>query len=139
DHQDADAVLAVDALEQPEDLLEYHRREADRRLVEQHETRPRHQRSRNGELALLAAAQHAAKLQATSTERGKPLQHLCDAATHLAQIAEQIAPADLEILLDRHARQDDVLRRHIADAQARQRESGPALEAVAQLAVVELD
>ena len=53
--------LAVELAERAEQLLGDERREPERRLVEQHELRARHQRPRDREHLLLAAA-HAARL-----------------------------------------------------------------------------
>ena len=52
----------VDLLDRLEDLLDQDRREPERRLVEQQEPRPGHQRPADREHLLLAARQRAALL-----------------------------------------------------------------------------
>src|SRR4051812_47099755 len=57
DQQDAHPLLLVDDPQDAEDLLDQDRREPERRLVEQQQPGPRHQRARDREHLLLAAAQ----------------------------------------------------------------------------------
>src|ERR1700730_16553248 len=53
--QEADALVAGEALDDVEDLLDYRRREPHRRLVEQDHLGPRHQRAADRDHLLLAA------------------------------------------------------------------------------------
>src|SRR5690349_8341177 len=59
DDEHRQLVFAVQVAERPEDLLRDERRETERRFVEEHEARSRHQRARNCKHLLLTAA-HAA-------------------------------------------------------------------------------
>jgi hypothetical protein len=51
--------FAIDERQNGKDLADDARREAERRLVEQQQPRPRHQRASNREHLLLAARKHA--------------------------------------------------------------------------------
>src|SRR6185436_18451085 len=61
-------------------------------------------------------------------EHRKFLQHHRDGAPHRPQVVEQVPPPDLEILLDRHARQHDMLRGNVGDAEARHLEAAQPVE-----------
>jgi hypothetical protein len=62
DQQDAHLLLLVDAAQDAEDLDHDQRRQAERRLVEQHQARLQHQRARDRQHLLLAARQRAGLL-----------------------------------------------------------------------------
>src|SRR5262249_25433776 len=62
DQEDGHLLLLVDVADDLEDLLDDQRREAERRLVEQQQPRPAHQRPRDRQHLLLAARQRAAAL-----------------------------------------------------------------------------
>ena len=63
--------LAVDGLDDVEDLVDQRRRQAHRRLVHQQEPRPRHQRAADREHLLLAAGERAALLVRPLPEPGE--------------------------------------------------------------------
>ena len=57
DQKHRDALVPVEVGDRVEDLLDEQRREAERRLVEQQQARPTHQRARDRQHLLLAARQ----------------------------------------------------------------------------------
>ena len=75
DEQDGDAALAVDAADDVEDLLHQLRRQAERRLVEQHQPRPRHQRAADRQHLLLAARQRAGALVGALLQHREVAEH----------------------------------------------------------------
>ena len=85
--------------------LHEQRREAERRLVEQQQPRPRHERARDREHLLLAARERAGALLAALAQAREQLEHAlavrCDPGAVLAQVG-----AELEVLLDREVRED---------------------------------
>jgi hypothetical protein len=57
DHEHGDALRARDLVQTPEELTREHRRQPERRLVEQQQPWPRHDRPRDREHLLLATAE----------------------------------------------------------------------------------
>src|SRR3954470_9627483 len=71
DEQHADALLLVDRAEDPEELLHDEWRKAERRLVEEQQLRPQHERARDREHLLLAARKGAGLLATAFLEAGE--------------------------------------------------------------------
>src|SRR6478736_3257353 len=67
--------LRADAAHEREDRLHHHRREPGRRLVEEQELRPRHERAPDGAHLLLAARERAGRLTAPFLEARKQAVH----------------------------------------------------------------
>jgi hypothetical protein len=78
------------------------RRQAERRLVEHEQARRAHQRARDGDRLLLAAAHRAGELLRALAQLGEVLQHSVEAARTLG-LADEPA-AELDVLAHRHAR-----------------------------------
>src|SRR5215475_7279071 len=75
DQQDGDAELAVDALDDVEDVLHQLGAEAERGLVQQHQPGPRHQGAADGKHLLLAARQRAGALVGALAQHREIAEH----------------------------------------------------------------
>ena len=140
DDQHVDAEIVADPAQHLEEFAQQDRCQPQRRLVEQHEFRFRHQTARDRQLALLAAGQGAGELLAALGQDREPLQHLLHALAHALHIAvEEEAATDLKVLLDGHARQDGLLRGDVGDAEPGHGMGLHAVDAVGALLVEELD
>src|SRR5436305_1359028 len=73
DEQDRHAAFRVDAPDDAENLLDQHRRQAERRLVHEDELRPRDQRPTQSQHLLLAAGEIAGDTAAAVTQARKVL------------------------------------------------------------------
>src|SRR4029453_7230407 len=84
DDEDGEALLLVQVAEDAEDLSYDDRREPERRLVEEQETRPRHERAGDREHLLLSAGERSGLLRAALVEprevAAHPLVVLCEPA-----------------------------------------------------------
>jgi len=107
----------ADAGDHRADRLDHDRREPERRLVEQNQRRPRHQRAADGEHLLLATGQRSGELLTPllqHRERVEDARHvLCD----LPAIGADEG-AELQMLLHRHLWPDLALLRTVRDAEA---------------------
>src|SRR5207237_9990976 len=92
-------------------------------LVEENESRRRHERARDGHHLLLATRHRARRLAAALAEDGKQRVDALERAGHARGIALRVG-AHLEVLEHRHLREDDAALRHIGEAAA-QDEVGP--------------
>ena len=114
--QHGHALLAVEPAHDVEDLGHQHRGEAHRRLVEQHQRRPRHQRAADGEHLLLAARDVAGGHRAPVRQAGE----IAVDADRGAAVSPARAPARVgagqEVLLDREVLEDVPALHHLHDA-----------------------
>src|SRR3954465_14117309 len=78
DEEDGDAMLVADAADHSADFLHHPRREAEKRLVDHQELRPRHQAARDRHHLLLAAGEGVRELRATLPEQGKKAFEACE-------------------------------------------------------------
>src|SRR5206468_8296177 len=104
DQQDRDA-LGVDPGDDLEDLVDDLRRQAERGLVEQQEARHRHQRPPDRDHLLLAARERAGELSPALAQDGESGEDALEALGAPRACRGRVA-ADLEVLLDRHRREE---------------------------------
>ena len=117
DEEHRQAFRLVELGDDVEDLLDDQRREAERRLVEQQQPRPAHQRARDRQHLLLAARQRAAALRRAFLEARE---HREDAFEILVEMREVVdRRAHLQILEHGHAREDAPSFRRLRDRQPR--------------------
>ncbi len=103
DEQHRHALIA-DPPHHREQLVEQLRREAERRLVEHEQSRPRHERAPDREHLLFAAAHRPGELIAPLLEPCEEAKHL--AHPRLALVARGEIAAELEVLAHRHLRKE---------------------------------
>jgi hypothetical protein len=129
DHHDRHALAAY----LPDDVdraLDMVGREAERRLVEQHQPGPRHQRAADREHLLLATRERAGRLIPALGEDREAAKQAIHVGGDRAGVAAQVA-AHLQVFAHRHVRKhvapfrtvrdsarDDLLRRHSGDVLA---------------------
>ena len=115
DQQHAHLLLLVDAAHDAEDLLHDQRRQAERRLVEQHQARPQHQRAADRQHLLLAARQRAGLLLQALLEAREIVEDrvelVLDALLVLARVG-----GDAQVLVDAEGREGAAALRHVGDA-----------------------
>jgi branched-chain amino acid transport system substrate-binding protein len=122
--QDRDAPVRDELAQRVEDPDRHGGREAERRLVKQHELRVRHQGHADAEHALLPAGELPGPL----------LQVVLDDGEDLVDRLEQLCPpggrrpqrAELQVLLDAEVGEDELLRRHQRHAREHVLVAGPA-------------
>ena len=119
DDEDGEAVLAVQALEDLEDLADDHRREPERRLVEHQQARARHQRAAEGEHLLLAAGERPGRLPLALGEPGEELEHAPAVGVGVAVAAD--VRAELQVLADGELADHPAALGHVRDAEPRDR------------------
>src|SRR6202040_1058983 len=113
-----------------EQFLDDQRRQPERRLVEQHQSRPQHQGAAYRQHLLLAAAQGSGGLGTTFLESWEMRVDLLDVAGD----AHSVIPhhgAELEIFLHGHADEGAPPLRHMGDPEAHDLLSGAAEERLA--------
>src|SRR4029450_5425384 len=103
DDEDGETLLLVQVAENPEDLPHDDRREPERRLVEEEETRPRHQRSGNREHLLLPAGERSGLLSAATLDPGEVAAH---ALVDLGEPAAVEIGAEAKVLVNRELPED---------------------------------
>src|SRR6267143_2191921 len=114
-HQQDRHALSRDLAHNVEDLRHHQGREAHRRLVQQQQFRPRHQRARNGEHLLLAAGERAGDLLAALPQARKAC------VLRLGVAAAERVGAHGKILLHRELAENAAPLGHHHQALARQR------------------
>ena len=97
--------LLLQLLEDLEDLVDHQRREAERRLVEEQELRPREQRAGDRELLLLAARELRARPVAVAPEHREALEHPVDVGLRRRAVVAA-GRADVQVLADREPAED---------------------------------
>src|SRR3974390_2828549 len=85
--EDGELLLCVEAADSVENLPGDQRRKPERRLVEQEQARPAHQRARDGEHLLLAARKCATALIDALTQARKQSQHALEVAREMTGVA----------------------------------------------------
>src|SRR5262245_7398414 len=115
DEQDGRSVR-VDLADDGEDLLDEHRREPERRLVEKQQRGLGHERAADGEHLLLPPAQRAGELEAPLGEDGEVRVDLLEAALDRLLVAADVR-AHLEILEDGQVREQLASLGHVRDAE----------------------
>src|SRR5499433_325975 len=115
--EDGHAMLAVDAADDVEDVLDELRGEAQRRLVEEHHGGPGHEGTADGEHLLLAAGERARALLGAASEDGEVVVHHLEVAGDALAVLPRVR-AHLEVLA--HGEQGKHLSplRHVAEPQA---------------------
>src|SRR5579859_3372753 len=117
DEQHADALLAVDRLEYPEQLLHDERRETEGRLVEQEQARPQHQRARHRQHLLLAARERTRLLAAALPESREITVHALDVRLEGRLVFARV-PAQAQVLLGAEVRKGAAAIGHVRDPEA---------------------
>src|SRR5208337_3125469 len=115
--KDRQALALVQVADHLEDLLDQQRREAERRLVEQQEARPAHQRPPDRQHLLLAARQRAATLRRALLEARKQSEDALQVFVEMGEIVDR--RAHLQVLEHRHAREDAPPFRRLGERRAR--------------------
>ncbi len=115
------------------ELLEDHRRETERRLVEDQQLRLHHQRAGDREHLLFAAGQRFGDLGLAFFEDGKQLEE--PGELRFARGGRQVLAAEIEVLAHRHVAEQLARLRALDDAAARDRSGRHA----AQRAIAETD
>src|ERR1019366_4275382 len=130
DQQNAHVLVGVDVAHDPVELFDDERREPERRLVEEHELRARHERSPDGEHLLLAARERARLLPAPLRERRKVLVDALEERLEGAAIARAAAAArpEAEVLLRREVGERAAPLGHVRDPEARHICRGQAID-----------
>ena len=115
DQQHGDVLLLVEAADDGEDLLDQDRRQPQRRLVEQHQLGPGHQRPPDRQHLLLAARQEAClRALALAQDREVGIDDV-EVALDVGAVAAGVG-AHHQVALDRHEREDLAPLRHMGDA-----------------------
>ena len=117
--------LLVQVGETLEQVLGDDRRQAERRLVEQEQLRPQHQRPGHRQHLLLAPAEAAGLLAATLAEAGEHREPVVDVRADLGAVLAHVG-AGLEVVLDRQLGERAAALRHVGDAVAHDRLGGLA-------------
>src|SRR6266568_255867 len=104
DQKDGEPVLGIERFDGVEDLPDNQRSKAERRLVQEKEPRPAHERPRNGQHLLLAAREGAAALVKALPQTRKQAEHTFEIAAELGRLGDQ--RAHLEVFQNRHARKN---------------------------------
>src|SRR5919109_3560193 len=134
DEQDRHPLLVAEADDQLEDEPDELRREAERRLVEEQELRPGHERPRDRELLLLAAGERGRRQPQALAQDGEELEQPLAAAV-VAAVPPGRGRADPQVLGHREPGEDPPALGREADAAA----DDLLGRQVADLAPVELD
>ena len=129
DQQHGQLLLRNQPLHDAEDLLDQHRRQAERGLVEQHDLGLRHQRAADRQHLLLAAGEVARELVAPLLEQRKVGIDALDAARDLARLALHVAAGD-QVLLGGQVLEHAPALEHLGDADARHVEGAHAVDAL---------
>src|SRR5262245_57935396 len=116
DDQHREPVVAVEVAEHPEQFLRDDGREAERRLVEQHEARPAHERTRDGEHLLFAAAHAPRQLTAAVGEAREHRVPTLGVRFDLAVTAR--VRAEVQVLVDGQIGKRAATLRYVRDARA---------------------
>src|SRR5439155_8815108 len=103
DQEHSDAAL-VDLADGPEDLAHQERREAERRLVEQQQPRPRHEGARDREHLLLAAREGARALAAALAQAREEAERLLAILGDAGAVPAAVG-AELEVVVHREVRE----------------------------------
>ena len=106
----------VERAQDAEQLLDDQRREAERRLVEQHQARAQHHGAADREHLLLAARERAGLLAVALLQAREIAVDALDVGGDLAAVAARHG-ADLQVLLDGLARERAAALRHMRDAE----------------------
>src|SRR5207249_1080614 len=114
DEEDRRAALGIDAPHDVEYLLDQHRREAERRLVEQHESRLCHEGAADGEHLLLASGEVSGVAGAAFTESWKVRIHGFEVGPTIP-ISAGVGARE-QILLDRQVLEHSAALEHVKDA-----------------------
>src|SRR5256885_14655438 len=130
DEKNADALLAADAAHQLGDFLNHARREAEERLVDHQELRPRHQSACNRHQLLLAAGERVRELRAPGFEErqerfqpGESLLTMCSGA--------RIVGAKQHVVVHGEKRKEAPPLEDVRDALARAAVGGHGVDALA--------
>src|SRR5665213_2791518 len=97
-------------------LVDQHRREAERHLVDQQHLRARHQRARDRDLLLLAAREPAGEVAVPFAQPRQQLQHPLEIGVDLAVVAQ--VRAHPQVLFDRERAEQPPPLRHLQHARA---------------------
>ena len=109
--------LAVDRLDDLEDLVDEMRRQSHRGLVHAQQARPRHQRARHRDHLLLASRQRTGDLVEAFADAWEQAEHPLEIGCDLC-LVDAGEGAHLEILEHRHAREQAARFGHGRDAAA---------------------
>lgn len=115
-HEKHRGAVAVDLLDDVEDLLDDDGREAQRRLVQQQKPRAAHDGARDGEHLLFTAGQGTPCLTTPLCEDGKEVEDVIEVAGDAFLVATQKGP-EVEVLLNGQVGKDETPFRDLADAQ----------------------
>src|SRR5499427_4759532 len=115
--EDGHALLAVDAADDVEDVLDELRGEPQRRLVEEHHGGPGHEGTADGEHLLLAAGERARALLGAASEHGEVVVHHLEVAGDAFPVLPRVR-AHLEVLAHGEEGKDLAPLRHVAEPQA---------------------
>src|ERR1035437_2267475 len=115
DQQDRGS-LGVDVLDDGEDLLDQDRREAHRRLVEQQQLWPSHERPTDCEHLLLATGERAGRLTAAFLETREEAEDAVVVGRYLGLVVARVGP-HLEVLENAQAIEDAPTFGRVADAE----------------------
>ena len=103
--------------------------EAHRRLVEEEQARPRHQRAPDGQHLLLAPGQRAALLGGALAQAREQREHALEVGRDRVAVGAGEG-AHLQVLEHGHAREDPATLRRLRDPQAHDAVGGEAVEAL---------
>src|SRR6266567_913713 len=117
DQEDGELLLDVEGADDLENLPGDERGEPERRLVEQQEARPAHERARDRQHLLLAARERAAALVEPLAQPRKQDEDAVEIGVEIAALAEGCA--HLQVLQDAHAHEDAAALRRLRDLEAR--------------------
>ncbi len=98
DEEDGEPALGAQPPDQLEDEPDELWRQAERRLVEEEQARPRHQRARDRELLLFAARERACRRVQPLREHGEELEELLPLSPRLPLLPRERGGADREVL-----------------------------------------
>src|SRR5215510_15375415 len=115
--EDGHALLAVDAADDLEDVLDELGREAEGGLVEKHHLGPGHEGTTDGEHLLLAAGEGARALLGPTPEDGEVVVHHVEVAGDALRVPARVG-AHLEILADGEEGEHLPAFRHVGEPQA---------------------
>src|SRR5215472_10738583 len=115
--EDGHALLAVDAADDVEDVLDELGGEAQRGLVEEHHGRPGHEGAADGEHLLLAARERARALLGAASEDGEVVVHHLEVAGDALPVLPRVR-AHLEVLAHGEEGKHLAPLRHVTESQA---------------------
>src|SRR5207245_6222419 len=117
--QDTHALLPVDGAHDAEDVADDERRQPQRRLVEQEQPWPQHERARDGQHLLLAAGERAARLLLALGEHWEVAVHALEVLRDTAAPAPRVG-AQAQVLLDGEVHERAAPLGRVADAEPHQ-------------------